>query len=199
MSGVDDGLRRVAAEGDVGGVRAALGAGAEVDGRDARGRTALLMAAYGDHVEAARALVAAGASPDAQDDDRATPFLVTGRTGSVAMLEVLLPAGPDLALTNRYGGVALIPACERGHVDYVRAVLRTGIEVDHVNRLGWTGLLEAIILGDGTEPYERIVDLLIAGGADAGLADGDGVTPLAHAEAKGHTGIAARLRAAGAR
>ncbi|CPJ76762.1 Uncharacterised protein [Bordetella pertussis] len=28
-------------------------------------------------------------------------------------------------------------------------LLRAGVDPDHVNRLGWTGLLEAIILGDG--------------------------------------------------
>ncbi|WP_157431603.1 ankyrin repeat domain-containing protein [Actinomadura hibisca] len=192
-------LLRAAAQGDAARVRDALQAGAPIEARDGQGRTALLLTAAADHVEAATVLVKAGADPDAQDRQRDSPFLVTGVTGSVAMLKALLPARPDLTLTNRYGGVALIPACERGHVDYVREVLRTGIAVDHVNRLGWTGLLEAIILGDGSARYQEIVRLLIAAGADVGLADGDGVPPLRHATAKHHEEIAALLRAAGAR
>ncbi|GAA1544759.1 ankyrin repeat domain-containing protein [Actinomadura kijaniata] len=195
----DGDLLRAAAEGDAAGVREALRAGADVGARDGRGRTPLLLASLGDHVEAAAALVRAGADPDAQDHQRDSAFLVTGVTGSVAMLRALLPAGPDLTLTDRYGGVALIPACERGHVDYVREVVRTGIDVDHVNRLGWTGLLEAVILGDGSRRYQEIVRLLVAAGADVDLADGDGVSPLRHAVGRGHDGIAATLRAAGAR
>ncbi|MFC4122936.1 ankyrin repeat domain-containing protein [Nonomuraea zeae] len=186
-----------AARGDAVAVRDALGSGADVEARDGQRRTALLLAAAADHVEAATVLVAAGADPNAQDFRHDTPWLVTGVTGSVAMLRVLLPAKPDLTLRNRYGGVSLIPACERGHVDYVREVLTTGIDVDHVNDLGWTGLLEAVILGDGSEPYQEIVRLLLAAGADAGLADRDGVTPLAHAVAKGQTEVARLLRAAG--
>ncbi|WP_460370203.1 ankyrin repeat domain-containing protein, partial [Actinocorallia lasiicapitis] len=157
--------------------------------------TPLLLAAAADRVEAATLLVAAGADPDALDDRHDTPFLVTGVTGSVAMLDALLPARPDLTIRNRYGGTALIPACERGHVDYVRAVLKTGIVVDHVNDLGWTGMLEAVVLGDGSAPYVEIVRLLLAGGADRNIADKEGVTPLAHAERRGFTAIAALLRA----
>ena len=101
------------------------------------------------------------------------------------MLEVLLPAGPDLAKRNRYGGVSIIPACERGHVDYVRRVVQTDIDVNHVNDLGWTALLEAVILGDGSEPYQEIVEILLGAGADRSIADKDGVTALEHAQRSG--------------
>lgn len=191
-------LLTAAARGDAAAVRDALQAGADIEARDGQRRTALLLASAADHVEAAEVLVTAGADPDAPDFRRDTPWLVTGVTGSVAMLRTLLPAGPDLSARNRYGGVSLIPACERGHVDYVREVLKTGIKVDHVNDLGWTGLLEAVILGDGGVPHQEIVGLLIAAGADVDLADRDGVTPLGHAVAKGQTEVAALLRAAGA-
>lgn len=80
--------------------------------------------------------------------------------------------GPDLKLRNRFGGISLIPAAERGHVAYVQALLReTATDVDHVNDLGWAALLEAVILGDG-----------------------EGVTPLAHAERRGLAEIAGLLR-----
>ncbi|MEV3856041.1 ankyrin repeat domain-containing protein [Streptomyces sp. NPDC050095] len=196
LSDDDRALLAAAGQGDADGVRAALGAGARVDARDAHRRTALLLAVQDDHVRAAEVLVAAGADPNAADDRAESPWLATGVTGSVRMMRTLLPAGPDLKQRNRFGGIALIPAAERGHVEYVRALLReTDIDVDHVNRLGWTALLEAVILGDGGRAHQEIVELLITAGATPGLPDGDGVTALAHAERRGFAEIAGLLRA----
>jgi ankyrin repeat protein len=189
-------LLRAATEGDADLAAVALRSGARLEVRDDEGRTPLLLAATHDRVGVARLLVALGADPDALDGRHDTPWLVTGVTGSVAMLEALLPARPDLTIRNRYGGVSVIPASERGHVAYVRRVVRTGIDVDHVNDLGWTALLEAVILGEGTEPWQRIVRILLAAGADPELPDRDGVTALEHAERSGFDEIAATLRAA---
>jgi len=186
-----------AANGDADTVAFALRAGAPIESLDERGRTALLLASAADHVEVARLLVVLGADPDAQDDQQDSAWLVTGVTGSVPMLEALLPAHPDLALRNRFGGVSVIPASERGHVNYVRRVVSTGIDVNHVNDLGWTAMLEAIVLGDGSAPYQEIVGILLDAGADPKIADSAGVTPLQHAQTSGYGIIAARLQAAG--
>lgn len=190
----DAALLRAAERGDADAVAVALRAGADVEARDARRRTALLLASTFDRVAVAELLVAMGADPDALDDRHDTPWLVTGVTGSVAMLEALLPAHPDLAIRNRYGGLSPIPAGERGHVDYIRRVVRTDVDIDHVNDLGWTAMLEAIILGDGGDDYVEIVRILLAAGADRTIADKDGVTPLQHAEQRGYDEIAALLR-----
>jgi uncharacterized protein len=193
----DEALLQAAAAGDADRVAIALRAGADIEARDARRRTALLLAVTEDHVDVARLLVELGADPDAVDDQQDTPWLVTGVTGSVRMLETLLPARPDLTLRNRYGGVSVIPASERGHVDYVRRVVQTDIDVNHVNDLGWTALLEAVILGDGSQRYQQIVRILLDADADPGIADGEGVTALQHAEEKGFDEIARILRRAG--
>ena len=84
----------------------------------------------------------------------------------------------------------MIPASERGHVEYVRRVVRTPIDVDHVNDLGWTALLEAVILGDGSAPYQEIVRILLRAGADPRIADSDGVTALEHARSGGQEAVA---------
>ncbi len=183
-------LLSAAQQGDADAAARALRAGADIETRDALERTPLLLAVTEDRLEVARLLVALGADPDALDHQHDTPWLVTGVTGSVSMLEALLPARPDLRLLNRYGGTSLIPASERGHVDYVRRVLKTDIDVDHVNRLGWTALLEAVVLGDGGQDHQQIVDLLLAAGADPTIPDNDGVTALRHAETRGHTTLA---------
>ena len=186
-------LLRAAESGDADAVTTALDAGADIESRDSHDRTALLIAATEDHVHAARVLLERGADVNALDDRHDTPWLVTGVTGSVAMLEALLPAGPDLTIRNRYGGISVIPASERGHVDYVRRVVQTDIDINHVNDLGWTALLEAVILGDGSEPYQQIVGILLDAGADRSIGDHDGVTALEHAESKGQSAVAAIL------
>jgi uncharacterized protein len=189
-------LLGAARRGNADGVAVALRAGAPLDVRNDARRTPLLLAATHDRVDVARLLVKLGADPDALDRQHDSAWLVTGVTGSVPMAEVLLRARPDLGLTNRYGGTSLIPASERGHVAYVRRVVRTGVDVDHVNDIGWTALLEAVILGDGSAPYQRVVRILLRAGADPTLADADGVTPLQHARARGYDEIAALLRRA---
>ncbi|HLM07689.1 MAG TPA: ankyrin repeat domain-containing protein [Blastococcus sp.] len=187
-------LLAAAAAGDADGAAVALRAGADLETRDGHQRTALLLAAADDRLDVARLLVALGADPDALDDRHDTPWLVTGVTGSVPMLEALLPAGPDLTIRNRFGGVSVIPAAERGHVDYVRRVVTTGIDVNHVNDPGWTALLEAVVHGDGSAPYQEIVRILLAAGADPAIRDATGRTALQHAEVRGQTAVAEILR-----
>ncbi|EON25367.1 ankyrin repeat protein [Nocardioides sp. CF8] len=187
-------LLAAARAGDADNASLALRAGAQVDARDGDRRTPLLHAVIGDVGQVARVLVALGADPDAVDAQSDTPWLVTGVTGSVPMGRLLLTADPDVTLRNRYGGVSIIPAAERGHAAYVRwAVRATDIDVDHVNDLGWTALLEAVLLGEGTTPWQRIVRTLLAAGADPQLADRDGVTALEHARRRGFEEIARLL------
>jgi len=160
---------------------------------------ALIDATRRNDVEAARRLIAAGANVNAQDENRDSAFLLAGAEGRLEILKLTLQAGADLRSTNRYGGTALIPACHHGHIETVRELLKTAIDINHVNRLGWTALLETVILGDGGPTHVEIARLLVAHKADVNLADGQGVTPLAHARQRGYREIVSILETAGAR
>lgn len=195
-----------AERGDVLALMRALDDGARIDTRDLRRRTPLLVAVQRGHDAAAQLLIRRGADINAQDEIDDSPFLLAGARGRTAMLTEMLgpptgsPTRPDSRRLNRYGGTALIPACHYGHVDTVRLLLRSSrIDIDHVNRLGWTALLEAVILGHGGSAHTEIVQLLLAHGASLQRADAQGMTPLAHALARGQWTIVEILRQAGAR
>jgi ankyrin repeat protein len=192
-------LHAAAERNDAAAITELLAGGAEIDARDLRGRTALLVATHDNRVDAARALIEAGADVNAKDGLEDSPYLYAGARGHLEILKMTLAHGADLKSTNRYGGTALIPASERGHVEKVRTLIAAGVDVDHVHNLGWTALLEAVILGDGGARHQDIVRLLVEAGADPSLADRDGVTPLQHARARGYREIAKILVAANAR
>ena len=182
-------------------VRSLLERGADVEARDQNGATALVAAAYGNHVEVARVLIEAGADVNRKDETEQSAFLIaTSEVGDdPRLLELTLANGADVNAKDSYNGTGLIRAAERGHAAIIERLLERPIEVDHVNRLGWTALLEAIILGEGGGRHTEVVRRLVAAGADVDLADGGGVTPLAHARRQGFSKIVQILEAAGAR
>lgn len=189
-----------AAAGDVDAIRALLETSElDLNVRDARGRTALMAATYANQPEVIELLLRAGADVDLQDAMLNNPFLYAGAEGLMEILELAHKAGADPTIRNRYGGVAIIPASEKGHLEAVRYLLNeTDVDVNHINDLGWTALLEAVILTDGGPIFQEIVAELIAHGADVTIADGDGITPLQHAQQRGYHEIEAQLLAAGA-
>ncbi len=188
------GLHRAAWQGSVAGIATALRAGAAVDGRDGRGRTALHVATHAARHDAIRALVAAGARLDLLDDDRYDAVIIAAVADDEATLALLLALGAPAGLTtSRYDGTALIAAAHLGHDGVVRRLIAAGAPVDHVNNLHWTALIEAVVLGDGGPRHIRTVEALLAAGADRTRTDRAGRTPLALARARGFDAIAQRL------
>lgn len=183
-------LIEYAEQGNTEQVRQLLQSGADINATDEQGRTAVMAATYHNHVGTVEALIQAGADINIRDHQRNNVFLYAGAEGMMEILRLAIEADADVTLTNRYGGTALIPASDRGHVEIVQELLtRTDVDVNHINHLNWTALLEAVILGDGSEKYQHIVKLLLDHGADARIPDGNGVTPLQHARERGYQEI----------
>lgn len=176
-------------------VEEVISVGENLEVRDDRGRTPLLLATHANAVEIAKMLIAAGADVNAKDSIKDTPFLYAGAEGRIEILKTILATGKaNLKDTNRYGGTALIPAAHHGHPGAVQVLLESGVDIDHVNSLGWTALMEAVILGDGGPVYQEIVGLLIDAGA-ASISDNDGRTPLDHARSNHFVEMAERIEA----
>ena len=108
-------------------VRSLLERGADVEARDPTGATALVAAAYGNHLEAARLLVEAGADVNAKDDTQQSAYLIaTSEVGDdPRLLELTLRNGADVKAKDSYNGTGLIRAAERGHAAIVGRLLET--------------------------------------------------------------------------
>ena len=194
------GLLAAAARGDTDQITALVARGARVDDRDAYGRTALHVAAYGAQHGAMRALVAAGADPNALERDRYDIVTIAAVANDVPTLTVALGLGASAKnVTSRYDGSALIAAAHLGHAEVVRILIRAGAPLDHVNNLGWTALIESIVLGDGGARHTDTLTALVEAGASVNLADRNGETPLALAQSRGYDAMVAVLRRAGGR
>lgn len=146
---------------------------------DANKNSLLLLAVQNHHFQMAKLLVKYKADVNQQANNLDSPFLLAGALGYTDFLELFLKHKARFDVYNRYGGTGLIPACERGHVQTVQLLANTpNFPIDHINNLHWTGLLEAVILGDGSLKYQKIVQILKDAGADLNIKDKNGFTAL---------------------
>ncbi len=193
-----DGLHLAAYEGDAEEIRSLVVAGAELEARDPSGRTAVHVAAFGSHDDALRALAQAGSDMNALENAFYDAVTIAAVADDAQLVSLALELGNRADLvTSVYDGTALIAAAHLGHHDVVRVLIAAGAPLDHVNNLGWTALIEAVVLGDGGPDHIATVTALVEAGADIGIADRAGVTPLAHARARGFGEIAAIIAGAG--
>lgn len=195
-----DGLFRAAATGDVATIERLAAEGAQLNIRDSRRRTLLMVAAHLRQYDAARALIAAGANVDAFDADRYDVITIAAVADDTQMLRIAIAGGANPTLvTSIYDGTALIAAAHLGHDEVVRTLIASGAPLDHINNLDWTALIEAIVLGDGGPRHVATLKALVDAGADVNIPDGRGVRPLSLARQRGYSEMVDILQAAGAR
>jgi ankyrin repeat protein len=191
-----EGLHRAAWQGDLPKVKALIASGANLDARDAKGRTPLHVATHARQREAVKLLAKAGANLDALEDDRYDAVTIASVADDPTTLALLLSLGANAGqVTSRYDGTALIAAAHLGHDEVVRKLIAAGAPLDHVNNLHWTAVIEAIVLGDGGPRHQRTLAALIDAGADLKLTDRQGNTPLQLASARGYTAMVKLLEA----
>ena len=191
-----DGLHRAAWHGDLQKLKALVASGANLDARDARGRTPLHVATFARQRDAIKLLAKAGADLDLLEDDRYDAVTIASVADDAATLSVLLSLGAKAGqTTSRYDGTALIAAAHLGHDEVVRRLIAAGAPLDHVNNLHWTAAIESIVLGDGGPRHQRTLAALVDAGANLKLTDRQGNTPLQLAKARGYTAMVKLLEA----
>ncbi len=120
-------LARLAALGDLNGVRILLDAGVDVSVHEPlHGATALHNAAAQGHQKLVQALLDRGATPASEDHHGATPLIYAAYQGRSEIVQLLLSQGAEVDHRPRQGPTALTAACLRGHQDVVRVLLQAG-------------------------------------------------------------------------
>ncbi len=194
------GILAAAVRGDAAEIGKLAAAGANINVRDAYGRTPLHVATFGRHRDAIAALVKANADLSALERDRYDAVTIAAVADDVATLRLLLQLKASAKLiTSRYDGTALIAAAHLGHGEVVKLLIAAGAPLDHVNNLGWTALIEAIVLGNGGPRHVETLRALVGAGANVNLADRNRTTPLQLARMRGYQEMVDILERAGAK
>lgn len=104
--------------------------GADVNGQDVDGATALHQAAYFDQLEAAHLLLDAGAEPDARSRYGVTPLYLAVVNGNNVMIELLLESGADPKDPGPQGETMLMTAARTGVPATLETLLDSGADVN---------------------------------------------------------------------
>jgi ankyrin repeat protein len=213
-------LHEAAARGAGDEVRRLLAAGADVDMRDADGRTALVYAATAADSDIVRLLLDAGGDPNAQvsnqrfnagaedeDDSSAgetvAPLLAACESEAdeplvLEVVRLLSTGGANLNCGDEIGQTSLMMAVAREWVDVVRELLSLGAEANRADEEGMTALLHALSTDENRTAVTQIVHALLTAGADIHCKDNEGRTPMILAAAHAYVEVVRMLLKMGA-
>lgn len=177
-------------------LRLLLEAGADPRAVDGTGATPFHAAALSGDLQKVELLRAHGAAIDAADAQGVTPLVYAGFQGDVAMVAWLIDHGASPNATVATGESALQLATLDGRDELAALLLARGASVAARDADGRTALHHAALVDRGDS---RLLERLLAAGADPRAKANDGATPLSLALSGGHLHHAALLRAAGAR
>ncbi len=175
-----------------------LHAGFDVDSRDARQWTPLMIASFHGREALALELIRLGASVDAHDTDGYTPLHSASLNGYEQVGMVLVRRQADVNATSNAGITPLLQAAARGHLGVVRLLIERKARVNRAAADGSTALLKAVANGH----WEVINALLDAGAStDATMQNGATLVDIAarakDARIRERIAIAARMEARG--
>ncbi|MEM1200522.1 MAG: ankyrin repeat domain-containing protein, partial [Pseudomonadota bacterium] len=105
------GLLAAAAKGDLPAVKAEIKAGTDLNARDSKGRTALMLTGYREHHNVAEALIRAGADLNAVEHQAYDLLTISSVKNDLKMVNLAIAAGANTKqVTSPYEGTALIAA-----------------------------------------------------------------------------------------
>jgi ankyrin repeat protein len=193
-------LMRAATYGDMSAAQTALDQGADINGSDVDGMTALMQAARVGQADMLIYLIESGADVNQQDASGATALLFASWAGRPCIVQTLLEHGAQISSgiagpppPQKMGLTPLMMACIGGHYDVAKLLIQQKCDVNARDEDGESALLYSI-----KEGRLNLVKLLIKNGARINSKDAYGRTPLMIATIYGHDDLAEYLLAHGA-
>jgi ankyrin repeat protein len=164
-------------------VQLLLNAGANVDGTNASGFTALYAASQHGHLPTVNILLDAGADVNHATDYGFTSLHIASIHGHVEVIRRLLsvPGINKYAAENTDRCTALQAAAQEGHPAVVRCFMESIGTGDEEREACGRSLLIAV-----KRHHKEIIDVLLNAGVATDFADIDGFTPLQAAAGGGH-------------
>lgn len=118
-------------------IPALLQAGVDVEARDDRGFTPLILASYNGQASTTAMLLAHGANPAGADEARGnTALMGVAFKGYAEIARLLLDAGADANQCNLAGQTALMNAVMFGHASIVEMLFAAGADPEMVDVAG---------------------------------------------------------------
>ena len=173
-------------------VRTLLDSGADVNGTQADGMTALHWTVYHDDAATATLLVRSSADVNAANIYGVTPVSLAAMNGNADIVRLLLDAGADADATLQGGETVLMTAARAGSSEAVTALLAGGADPNAREERDQTALMWA-----AAEGHASVVDVLIRARADVQASLKSGFTPLFFAVRGGHLKVVRTLLEAG--
>jgi len=187
-------LHDAAALGDANAATTLISAGADVNTKNADGRSPLHLAAAMGGMETAKVLIEAGADVNAKDKYGWTPLHVAVRAYKLDVVELLLHRGAQVDAKCGSGRTPLDVAVSIGADAIVGVLVNGGADV---NAAG--GTLERTPLHSAVELRDvALVKLILSKGAKVNAADRLGTPPLFLAAEGGHRDVVQTLIESGA-
>lgn len=177
-------------------VRLLLAKGADVNAKQADGRSVLYQAAsIGNGAAIAKLLLEKGADPNTPSATGQTPLMAAANRSNTETLQMLLAKKVNVNARSGNGSTALIAAAGSGNPESVRLLLAAGADPNILSKKKDSALGEAATAG-----VEESVRLLLEHGAKVNVPDERGYSPLMYAAGSDAmpTGIVKLLLAKGA-
>ena len=141
------------------------------------GATALCLAGEFGDVAVISALLSHGAEVDLLDHKRMGALYFSSQNSHPEAVALLLGRGAQVDVANGVGVTPLFIASMEGHAACVRLLQQAGADVNHCSSVGNIGNYSPCFLA-AKRGHVDVLDVLIGAGAQLGLKDSRGFTPL---------------------
>ena len=182
------GFMQASEAGNLRAIQIFIGSGVDLETRDERNWTPLMISAFNGKETAAYLLIQSGAKIDAKDHNGYSPIHWAAFNGYSEVVSLLIRHGANPNALSNFGWTPLMQAATKGHLLAAAQLIAGGAQVNAISKDNWTALHKAAANG-----HAELIRLLLAKGADPSIEYQEGKTALTLAIKGGHEEIVSML------